>query len=237
MKLTTNNFQFIKMKWFFSLFLGIIISLFTVLPVEAIDVQICVPVADNCYAYTGVDSACVNSNGCQYVLRTVTIGDSYPTGYKLCASLNDPKKCYTFSASKCPANNCKGITLPNIGTTGSANPVIAGNTDPVATIGNANPVSTIGNADPVGYSEDLNNPLGIKNVNSLIGRAINSLMGIVGALALLMFVYGGLVWMTSSGSQDKVKKGKDIMLWAAVGLVIIFSAYGLTKFVINIATK
>lgn len=82
----------------------------------------------------------------------------------------------------------------------------------------------------------LDNPLGAESVNELVGRVINSVMGIVGSLALLMFVYGGLIWMTSSGSQDKVKKGKDILLWSAVGLIVIFSAYALTKFIINLAT-
>ena len=81
----------------------------------------------------------------------------------------------------------------------------------------------------------LTNPLGDENmsINVIIGNAINSVMGIVGSLALLMFVYGGLTWMTSSGSQEKVKKGKDILIWSAVGLVVIFSAYGLTKFIIT----
>jgi len=85
----------------------------------------------------------------------------------------------------------------------------------------------------------LTNPLGegYDSVNAIIGKAINSVMGIVGSLALLMFVYGGLTWMTSSGSQEKVKKGKDILVWSAVGLVVIFSAYGLTKFIITFLAK
>jgi len=48
-----------------------------------------------------------------------------------------------------------------------------------------------------------------------------------------MFVYGGLLWMTSGGSNEQVKKGRDILIWATVGLVIIFSAYGLVRFVIQ----
>ncbi|MBN2854518.1 hypothetical protein JXK06_03250 [Patescibacteria group bacterium] len=93
-------------------------------------------------------------------------------------------------------------------------------------------------SNPTTASNDLSlsNPLGASSVNELIGRVINSVMGIVGSLALLMFVYGGLTWMTSSGSQDKVKKGKDILLWSAIGLIVIFGAYGLTKFIINLAT-
>lgn len=82
------------------------------------------------------------------------------------------------------------------------------------------------------------NPIkGVKNVNQLIGKVINAIMGVVGSLALLMFVFGGLTWMTSGGSTEKVKKGKDILVWSAIGLVIIFSAYGITNLIINYTTK
>jgi hypothetical protein len=83
----------------------------------------------------------------------------------------------------------------------------------------------------------LSNPLGGTSIQSVIGRAINGVMGVVGSLALLMFVYGGLLWMTSGGSQDKVKKGKDIILWSAIGMVVIFGAYALTQFVITTLTN
>jgi len=85
-------------------------------------------------------------------------------------------------------------------------------------------------------SVSITNPLaagGIDSFQTLIGRAINSILGVVGSLALVMFVYGGLLWMTSGGSNEQVKKGRDILIWATVGLVIIFSAYGLVRFVIQ----
>lgn len=66
-----------------------------------------------------------------------------------------------------------------------------------------------------------------------IGRIINSALGIVGSLALLMFIYGGFVWLTSAGSSDKVTKGKNILVWATIGLVVIFMSYGATKFVLD----
>ncbi|MDI3496385.1 MAG: hypothetical protein PWQ35_406 [Patescibacteria group bacterium] len=80
----------------------------------------------------------------------------------------------------------------------------------------------------------LTNPLG--NVTSpqlLIGKIIDAILGVVGSLALLMFVYGGITWMTSAGNPEKVKKGTDILVWSAIGLVIIFSAYGLTRVLIS----
>jgi hypothetical protein len=76
----------------------------------------------------------------------------------------------------------------------------------------------------------LTNPLGdVDSPQALIGKIINSVLGVVGSLALLMFVYGGLTWMTSSGNQEKVKKGRDILVWSAIGLAIIFASYALVR--------
>jgi hypothetical protein len=84
----------------------------------------------------------------------------------------------------------------------------------------------------------LKNPLGgIDTPQLLIGQIINAVLGIVGSLALLMFVYGGITWMTSSGNADKVKKGRDILVWSAIGLAIVFSAYGLTMVLIEGLSK
>lgn len=78
------------------------------------------------------------------------------------------------------------------------------------------------------------NPLGEgTTTNTLIGRIINALLGIVGSIALLMFVYGGFMWLTSGGAEDKIKKGKETLVWASLGLVIIFSAYALLNFVLT----
>lgn len=67
----------------------------------------------------------------------------------------------------------------------------------------------------------------------LIGRIIKAVLGIVGSLALVMFIYGGFMWMTSAGNSEQVQKGKNILIWAALGLAVIFSSYALVKFVIE----
>lgn len=81
----------------------------------------------------------------------------------------------------------------------------------------------------------LDNPLGQDDVQpeALIANVINSIFGIVGSLALLMFIYGGLMWMTSAGNQEKVKQGRGVILWASIGLAIIFMSYMLVRFVIT----
>lgn len=65
----------------------------------------------------------------------------------------------------------------------------------------------------------------------LIGKVIQALLGLTGSIALVMFIYGGFTWMTAAGNAESVTKGKNILIWATVGLVVIFSAYGMVKFI------
>jgi len=71
-----------------------------------------------------------------------------------------------------------------------------------------------------------------------LGRYV---FAVIGAIALVMFVYGGLVLITSHGNAEKVKQGTGIFVSAVIGLVIVFSAYMLVKFfgdsIVNIDTQ
>ena len=48
-----------------------------------------------------------------------------------------------------------------------------------------------------------------------------------------MFVYGGILWIFSGGAEERVTKGKEVMKWAVIGLVIMFSAYALVNLVFS----
>ena len=86
-------------------------------------------------------------------------------------------------------------------------------------------------ADPT-KSVTLTNPLGTGVTPQIfIGRIIKAILGIVGSLALVMFIYGGFNWMTAAGTAEKVEKGKQILVWATIGLIVIFTSYALVKFV------
>ena len=63
----------------------------------------------------------------------------------------------------------------------------------------------------------------------IIGYAIKTVLGVVGGLALLMFVWGGFNWLTSAGNSEKVKKGTEAMVWAGIGLVVTLSSYIIVK--------
>jgi len=99
-----------------------------------------------------------------------------------------------------------------------------------ATMKSCNPVGTVSTPDT---PQTLPNPLGITDINAFIARIINFVLSLVGSVSLLLFVYGGIIWMTSMGNDTKIKKGKDIVIWAVVGLAVVFFAYILVKFVIQ----
>lgn len=71
------------------------------------------------------------------------------------------------------------------------------------------------------------NPLGTTDIRELVARVIKIFTGISGSFALLMFMYGGFLWVTSAGNMDKVKHGQKAIVNASLGLVIIFTAYGI----------
>ncbi len=52
----------------------------------------------------------------------------------------------------------------------------------------------------------------------------NLIFKYLGVAALLFFVIGGLMWITSGGDKNRIKKGKDILKNALIGLAIIIAA-------------
>ena len=82
----------------------------------------------------------------------------------------------------------------------------------------------------------LPNPLGTTDPRVIAGTIIKGFISISGTIALLMFIYGGFLWMTAMGKPEVVDKGKKILLWTTLGIIIIASAYVLTTAVFNAIT-
>lgn len=94
-----------------------------------------------------------------------------------------------------------------------------------------NPPAPAGAAPASTGEYQLENPLGTTSIPELVGRAISIFTGVSGSLALLMFVYGGVLWIFSGGSEERITKGKEVMKWATIGMLVMFSAYALVNLV------
>lgn len=55
----------------------------------------------------------------------------------------------------------------------------------------------------------------------------------VGVVALLMLIFGGVLWILSGGNESQIKKGKDVIKYTFLGIVIIFAAWVIVNFVID----
>lgn len=86
-----------------------------------------------------------------------------------------------------------------------------------------------------GGSEDLGNlsPVGKIGIPQLIGIIVAGALGVVGSISLLVFVYGGFLMLVSQGDPQKIQKGKATMVWATIGLVVIFGSYILVSYIIS----
>lgn len=66
-------------------------------------------------------------------------------------------------------------------------------------------------------------------ISALIGIG-SAIFSIIGGVALLVFIYGGFLFILSEGNPERVKKGTDAMLAAVIGLAVAFGGYALVKF-------
>ena len=80
------------------------------------------------------------------------------------------------------------------------------------------------------------NPLGSENISGpeLFGRLIKFLLGFVGVAGLFFMIFGGFTLLISRGNAEKVKQGKDTIMWAVVGIIVAFASYALLRFVIEV---
>ncbi|MBU4257169.1 pilin [Patescibacteria group bacterium] len=70
-----------------------------------------------------------------------------------------------------------------------------------------------------------------KDISLTIGKVVGAGLAFIGVIFFLLIIYGGLLWMTARGNEQQVTKAKDLIISAVIGLVIVLSAYAITKYV------
>ncbi len=70
-------------------------------------------------------------------------------------------------------------------------------------------------------------------VNKLITAIVNIISVIVGILAVIFIIIGGAKYITSGGDSAKVSSGKNTVIYAIVGLIIVALAQFIVRFVLS----
>ena len=65
----------------------------------------------------------------------------------------------------------------------------------------------------------------------LIKKVVNTLLYVLGAIAVIMIVVGGIRYTTSGGDASAIKGAKDTILYSVVGLIVAIMAYAIVNFV------
>jgi hypothetical protein len=62
---------------------------------------------------------------------------------------------------------------------------------------------------------------------------VNIFLFVIGAIAVIMLIYGGIRYTISGGDAKNVTAAKDTILYAIVGIVVAILAYAIVNFVIG----
>ena len=69
--------------------------------------------------------------------------------------------------------------------------------------------------------------------NGVFKQVTNTILYIVGIIAVIMLIIGGIKYVLSGGDAKKVTDAKNTVLYAIIGLVIAFLAFAIVNFVIS----
>ena len=70
-------------------------------------------------------------------------------------------------------------------------------------------------------------------LTGFIKTIVDILLFLIGAIAVIMIIIGGIRYVTSNGDQGQVTGAKNTILYAIVGLVVAIMAYAIVNFVVS----
>ena len=68
---------------------------------------------------------------------------------------------------------------------------------------------------------------------SVFTTIVNVMLFIIGALSVIMLIYGGIRYTTSGGASGSVTAAKNTIMYAIIGLVVAFLAYAIVNWVLS----
>jgi hypothetical protein len=82
----------------------------------------------------------------------------------------------------------------------------------------------INNTQPTGSSNDF---------FGIFRTVANTLLLIIGILAVIMLIVGGLRYVMSSGNEKAVEGAKNTIFYAIIGLIVAILAFAAVRFIVD----
>lgn len=67
----------------------------------------------------------------------------------------------------------------------------------------------------------------------IVRNIINTMLFVLGMIAVIMIVVGGMRYTISNGDASQIKAAKDTILYAVIGLVVAIMAFAIVNFVVT----
>jgi hypothetical protein len=74
---------------------------------------------------------------------------------------------------------------------------------------------------------------GSDDLGGMVKIVINTVLVVLGMVAVIMIVVGGVRYTTSNGDSASIKSAKDTILYACVGLVVAILSFSIVNFVVG----
>ena len=81
-----------------------------------------------------------------------------------------------------------------------------------------------------GYDESLTSS---SDVREFVIKIVNFALGFLGLIAVIIVIYGGVLYVTAAGEDEKMQKGKKAITYAVIGLLIVMGSFALVNTVIR----
>lgn len=82
-------------------------------------------------------------------------------------------------------------------------------------------------------SNDAWGPTAQKSIGLITGKIILTILGLLGVVFVILLTYGGFLWLTAGGEEDRVKKAQGLITNAVIGTLIVVAAYTIAHFVLQ----
>ena len=71
-------------------------------------------------------------------------------------------------------------------------------------------------------------------LKDVVKTILNVLLYFIGALSVIMIIYGGFKYITSGGDSSGVSSAKNTIMYAVIGLIVATLAFTLVNFVLGV---
>lgn len=84
-----------------------------------------------------------------------------------------------------------------------------------------------------GNCAELTGEQGLSGGTPVVANAINVALGLLGGVAVIMLIVGGLRYILSQGESSKVAQAKNTIMYAVIGIVLAIFSYAIVIYVTN----